>query len=592
MKPSLFAELRRRNVLRAGAFYVAAVWALAQGIAQLGPAVGAPEWATRWFLVAAVIGFPFWLAFSWFYEWTPQGLRRDSEVELDASTTRQQRRKLDVAIIAALAIAVVLLLTNTFVWRKGAGLQTAADDMPASAQSIAVLPFVDMSSAKDQEYFSDGISEELLNLLAKVPQLQVTARTSSFALKGQALGIPEVARKLHVAHVLEGSVRKAGDAVRITAQLIDAVSDKHLWSQTYDRKLDDIFAIQDEIAADVVKHLQLTLLGPAPKARPTDPEAYRLYLRGRDFLVGTDQEMDKSIDYFQQAIARAPDYAMAHAGLADAYATQAFLRANSRAEVAGKARAEVNRALELDPDLGEAHASLGQILFLFEWDWAGADAEFRRAIALAPGSEAVHENYGEFLNAMGRLDEGLAHSREAARLDPLSVTPFHDIAINALVRNHYDEAAAGFRKTIDINPNWTWGYIKLGRALALAGKCQDAFVQTAISERRLADSQAPQSRSWLGQTYAACGDVTRAHEKLSELRAIAEKRYLDPAVLATIHASLGEMDEALRYLHKALDDRSPDMVYAMILPRLIPQLKESAEYRGMVERMGFPAVAN
>jgi Tfp pilus assembly protein PilF len=302
--------------------------------------------------------------------------------------------------------------------------------------------------------------------------------------------------------------------------------------------------------------------------------------------------MDKSIDYFQQAIARAPDYAMAHAGLADAYATQAFLRANSRAEVAGKARAEVDRALELDPDLGEAHASLGQILFLFEWDWAGADAEFRRAIALAPGSEAVHENYGEFLNAMGRLDEGLAHSREAARLDPLSVTPFHDIAINALVRNHYDEAAAGFRKTIDINPNWTWGYIKLGRTLALAGKCQDAFVQTAISERRLADSQAPQSRSWLGQTYAACGDVTRAHEKLSELRAIAEKRYLDPAVLATIHASLGEMDEALRYLHKALDDRSPDMVYAMILPRLIPQLKESAEYRGMVERMGFPAVAN
>ncbi len=592
MKPSLFAELRRRNVLRAGAFYVAAVWALAQGIAQLGPAVGAPEWATRWFLVAAAIGFPFWLAFSWFYEWTPQGLRRDSEVELDASTTRQQKRKLDVAIIAALAIAVVLLLTNTFVWRKGAGLRTEADDMTASAQSIAVLPFVDMSSAKDQEYFSDGISEELLNLLAKVPQLQVTARTSSFALKGQALGIPEVARKLHVAHVLEGSVRKAGDAVRITAQLIDAASDKHLWSQTYDRKLDDIFAIQDEIAADVVKHLQLTLLGPAPKARPTDPEAYRLYLRGRDFLVGTDQEMDKSIDYFQQAIARAPDYAMAHAGLADAYATQAFLRANSRAEVAGKARAEVNRALELDPNLGEAHASLGQILFLFEWDWAGADAEFRRALALAPGSEAVHENYGEFLNAIGRLDEGLAQSREAARLDPLSVTPFHDIAINALVRNHYDEAAAGFRKTIDINPNWTWGYIKLGRTLALAGKCQEAFVQTAISERRLADSQAPQSRSWLGQTYAACGDVTRAHQKLSELRTIAEKRYLDPAVLATIHASLGEMDEALRYLHKALDDRSPDMVYAMILPRLIPQLKESAEYRGMVERMRFPAVAN
>jgi len=588
MKPSLFAELRRRNVFRAAAFYVAAVWALAQGIAQLGPAVNAPEWTTRWFLVAAAIGFPFWLAFSWFYEWTPQGIKRESEAALDAPTARRQNRKLDLAIIAALAVAVVLLLTNTFVWHKGAGLHDDADDTPASAQSIAVLPFVDMSSAKDQEYFSDGISEELLNLLAKIPQLQVTARTSSFALKGHALGIREVARKLHVAHVLEGSVRKAGDAVRITAQLIDAATDKHLWSQTYDRKLDDIFAIQDDIAADVVKHLQVTILGPAPKAHATDPEAYRLYLRAHDFLVGTDQEMDKSIDYFQQAIARAPDYAIAHDGLADAWATQATLRANSRAEVAGKARAEVNRALELEPDLGEAHASLAQILFLFEWDWAGADAEFQRAVALAPGSEIVHENYGEFLNAMGRLDEGLAQSREAARLDPLSVTPFHDIAINALVRNHYDEAAAGFRKTIDIDPNWTWGYIKLGRTLAMAGKCKEAFVQTAIAERRIADSQAPLSRSWLGSTYAVCGDTARARQKLAELHAIGEKRYLDPTPIAAIHASLGEMDEALPLFQKALDDRSPDMVYARITPWLIPQLGKSAEYGRMVERMGFP----
>src|SRR5580765_4342303 len=312
MKPSLFAELRRRNVLRAGAFYVAAVWALAQGIAQLGPAVGAPEWTTRWFLVAAVIGFPFWLAFSWFYEWTPQGLRRDSEVELDASTTRQQRRKLDVAIIAALAIAVVLLLTNTFVWRKGAGLRDDADDTPASAQSIAVLPFVDMSSAKDQEYFSDGISEELLNLLAKIPQLQVTARTSSFSFKGKNVEISEIARALHVEHVLEGSVRKAGNSVRITAQLIKAGTDTHLWSQAYDRKLDDIFAIQDEIAADVVKQLKVTLLGAAPKARTTDPEAYALYLQavqlGRQVTAKAFQQSDA---LYRKVLAIDPRYAPA-----------------------------------------------------------------------------------------------------------------------------------------------------------------------------------------------------------------------------------------------------------------------------------------
>jgi TolB-like protein/Tfp pilus assembly protein PilF len=591
VKPSLFAELRRRNVLRAGAFYVAATWALAQGIAQLAPVVGAPEWAARWFLIAAAIGFPFWIAFAWFYEFTPDGLKRESQIDPARSIAAHTGKKLDRWIIAIMAIAIVLLLTNTFVWHKGAGLSADADSVPVMEQSIAVLPFVNMSSDKEQEYFSDGISEELLNLLAKVPQLQVTARTSSFAFKGKETGIPEIARQLHVAHVLEGSVRKAGNSVRITAQLIKAGSDTHLWSQTYDRKLDDIFAIQDDIAADVVKQLKVRLLGAAPKARATDPEVYRLYLRGRDFLVGTDQEMDKSIDYFQQAVARDPDYAMAHAGLADAYTVQAFLRANSRTEAAAKARAEVTRALELDPNLGEAHAALASILFLFEWDWAGADAEFRRGISLSPGSEAVHEAYGGFLNAMGRLDEGLAQSSEAARLDPLSVQPFHDIAINALIRGNYDLAAAGFRRTIDIDPNWTWGYIKLGRALSLAQKCKEAFVQTEIAERRIAGGEGPLSRSWLGSTYATCADSKRARQKLAELHAIAAKRYVDPATFATIHASLGEIEEALRWYQKALMDRSPDMVYAKVVGQMTPQLAANPGFQSILERMSFPPSA-
>jgi len=591
VKPSLFAELRRRNVLRAGAFYVAATWALAQGIAQLAPVVGAPEWAARWFLIAAAIGFPFWIAFAWFYEFTPDGLKRESQIDPARSIAAHTGKKLDRWIIAIMAIAIVLLLTNTFVWHKGAGLSADADSVPVMEQSIAVLPFVNMSSDKEQEYFSDGISEELLNLLAKVPQLQVTARTSSFAFKGKETGIPEIARQLHVAHVLEGSVRKAGNSVRITAQLIKAGSDTHLWSQTYDRKLDDIFAIQDDIAADVVKQLKVRLLGAAPKARATDPEVYRLYLRGRDFLVGTDQEMDKSIDYFQQAVARDPDYAMAHAGLADAYTVQAFLRANSRTEAAAKARAEVTRALELDPNLGEAHAALASILFLFEWDWAGADAEFRRGISLSPGSEAVHEAYGGFLNAMGRLDEGLAQSSEAARLDPLSVQPFHDIAINALIRGNYDLAAAGFRRTIDIDPNWTWGYIKLGRALSLAQKCKEAFVQTEIAERRIAGGEGPLSRSWLGSTYATCADSKRARQKLAELHAIAAKRYVDPATFATIHASLGEIEEALRWYQKALMDRSTDMVYAKVVGQMTPQLAANPGFQSILERMSFPPSA-
>jgi TolB-like protein len=203
-----------------------------------------PDWTTRWFLVAAVIGFPFWIAFAWFYEFTPEGLKRESEIEPHESITHHTGRKLDFAIIGVLAVAVVLLVTDRFVLHHGVNEDAS---IPVSAQSIAVLPFVNMSSDKEQEYFSDGITEELLNLLAKIPQLQVTARTSSFSFKGKEIAIPEIGRTLHVANVLEGSVRKAGNSVRITAQLINAGTGTHFWSQTYDRKLDDIFAIQDEM---------------------------------------------------------------------------------------------------------------------------------------------------------------------------------------------------------------------------------------------------------------------------------------------------------------------------------------------------------
>ena len=231
MKRNLFAELRRRNVFRAGAFYIAAVWAFGQGLSQFSPALGLPDWATRWFLVAAAIAFPFWIAFAWFFEFTPEGIKRERDVEPGESITPHTGRKLDFAIIGVLAIAVVLLVTDRFVLHHGVNEGAA---VPIAEHSIAVLPFVNMSSDKEQEYFSDGISEKLLNLLAKIPQLQVTARTSSFSFKGKEVAIPEIARVLHVANVLEGSVRKAGNSVRITAQLIKAGTDTHLWSQTYD----------------------------------------------------------------------------------------------------------------------------------------------------------------------------------------------------------------------------------------------------------------------------------------------------------------------------------------------------------------------
>jgi TolB-like protein/class 3 adenylate cyclase/Tfp pilus assembly protein PilF len=483
-------------------------------------------------------------------------------------------------------------------------LKSLGAPLDKEAPSIAVLPFVNMSRDEENDYFADGLSEELMNVLAKIRGLRVVSRTSAFYFKGKDIDIPTVAQKLNVATILEGSVRKSGKRVRITAQLIQVANDSHLWSETYDRELDDVFAVQDDIAQSVVKELRAALLGEgagraasvdagtvvraAVTGRTDDPEAWRLYLRGRSFLVGTQQEMDKSIDCFRQAVARAPDYAMAYAGLAEAYTTQAYLRAFDRTESVGKAQAAVTRALALDPDLAEAHTALGLVRFYFEWDWEGADAALRRALELNPGSQAANEEFGNFLIMMGRLDEGLTRTREAARLDPLSVGPVHNLAILAMIRGDYDQAAAGFRRAIDIDPNWTWGYTKLARTLARQGKCEEALAQAEIAERRLMGGAAPVSWSWLGVTYATCGDIVRARQMLERLHALEEKQYVDPVTFAQVHGALGEVDVALDWYEKAFADRTPNMVFMAILPGLSPELVGNPRYQAIVDRMGFP----
>ena len=461
---------------------------------------------------------------------------------------------------------------------------------------VAVLPFENAAGDSAIEYLSDGISECLINKLSSLNGLRVISRTSAFAFKGKRMEPTEIGRKLGVDALVLGSLAQRGPSLAISAELVRVSDATQLWGKKYARPADDMMQVEAEIAGTIARTLRRQLSGEEKvklaRSETSDPEAYRLYLKGRDFLVGNQQEMDKSVDYFQQAVARAPDYAIAHAGLAEAYTRQAFLRAVDRTEAVGKARVAVNRALELDPELAEARAALGLVRFYFEWDWAGADAEFRRALALNPGSRSVHEDYGFFLTAMGRLDEGLAQSREAAVLDPLSVGPAHDMAINALVRGDYEQAAKGFRHAIDIDPNWTWGYIKLARTLAIQKKCKEALAQAEIAERRIARGAAPLSWSWLGATYAICGDTARARQKLDELHALEKKQYVDPVTFAEIHSALGEMDEAQRWYESAYLDRTPNMSYAAIGSRISLELAGNPRYQSIVDRMGFPRPAN
>src|SRR5436189_1579837 len=345
-------------------------------------------------------------------------------------------------------------------------------------ESIAVLPFVDMSAGKDQEYFSDGISEELLNLLAKIPQLQVTARTSSFAFKGKETGIPEIARTLHVAHVLEGSVRKAGNSVRITAQLIKAGTDTHLWSQTYDRKLDDIFAIQDEIAADVVKQLKVTLLGAAPKARATDPEAYALYLQavqlGRQFTAEPFQQSDA---LYRKVLAIDPRYAPAWYGLARNFGNETGQGLLPGKEGFAQAREAAVKALTIDPDYAPAHAQLGWIAMYGDNDLAGAALHLERALAIDPADLDVLRSSAVLLNDLGRLDEALALDEAVVRRDPVNVTALSNLGILQRLAGRFDEAIASFRTILSLAPGRGIAHCQLGIALLLKGDAKGALAE-------------------------------------------------------------------------------------------------------------------
>ena len=412
--------------------------------------------------------------------------------------------------------------------------------------SIAVLPFVNMSSDKEQEYFSDGISEELLNLLAKIPQLQVTARTSSFAFKGKEIGVPEIARTLHVAHVLEGSVRKAGNSVRITAQLIKAGTDTHLWSQTYDRKLDDIFAIQDEIAADVVKQLKVTLLGAAPKARTTDPEAYALYLQavqlGGPFTAEAFQQSDA---LYRKVLAIDPRYVPAWYGLARNFASETGQGLLPGKEGFAQAREAAVKALAIDPDYAPAHAQLGWIEMYGDNDLAGAAQHLERALALDPADLSVLTTSATLLQSLGRLDEALALEEAAVRRDPVNVSALFNLGYHQRMAGRLDAAIASFRTVLSLSPSNGGAHCQLGVALLLKGDAKGALAEIEQETSEI------YKMIGLPMAYHALGRKADSDAALAALIAKYEKD--GPSNIAGVYAYCGEADKAFAWLDKAVE---------------------------------------
>src|ERR1043166_8357703 len=399
---SFFAELKRRNVFRAGAFYAACAWLLVQVATQVFPFFHISEWVVRWIIVVAVIGFPVWLALAWFYEWTAQGLQRESDSPTPLSpSSRASRRNVDRWIVVMLAAAVVLLLADKFLFR----------DQPAKAasapeKSIAVLPFDNLSRDPDNAYFVEGIQDEILTRLAKISDLKVIARSSTLRFQNKG-DLPQIAQQLGVANLLEGSVQKVNDQVRVNVQLIKAATEAHLWAEVYDRKLTDIFAVESEIAKTIAESLQAQLTGSEKSAiskKPTENlEAHELYLKGRYFWNRRNTaSLRKAADYFQQAIDLDPDYALAYAGLADVQSILPVYAGTAPKDDVPKALAAARKAVGLDSNLAEAHTSLGNAL-VSNGQLKLAEPEFRRALALNPNYATAHQWLAECLFGQGRF---------------------------------------------------------------------------------------------------------------------------------------------------------------------------------------------
>jgi len=454
--------------------------------------------------------------------------------------------------IAVAAIVVVLLAATMFYFGRQSKAPEPKPAPPAAETgktAIAVLPFADLSASKDQEYFSDGLTEELLNVLAKNPKLRVISRTSAFSFKGTRTDIKTIAEKLNVTHVLEGSVRKAGDQLRITAQLIEVATDSHLWSETYDRQMDNIFAVQGDIAASVAGALKVTLEeGQTPKAQETNPEAYNAYLQGRYFLDRLRQEdLEKAIGYYEQALQIDPNYARGWAGLSEVHSRQADLGYVPLDEGYRKARKEAEKALELDPNLAEAHACVGWIRRVYDWDWTGADAAYKRALKLEPANADVVQGAGYLAGTLGRFDEAIKLDQRAIELDPLKVRTYSDLGFHAYYAGRLEEAEAAFRKALDLNPQYIWPHTFLGRIYLARSKPEEAIAE-------MQKEPGPYWRmSGLAIAYHAAGKKKESDAALAEV--IEKNQYEAAFQIAEVYAYRGETDKAFEWLERAYKQR-------------------------------------
>ena len=456
--------------------------------------------------------------------------------------------------------------------------------------SIAVLPFADMSPDKDQEYFCDGMAEELINVLTHIKDLHVIARTSAFSYKGRDVNVREIGRELNVETILEGSVRKAGNRLRITAQLVDTTGGHHLWSERYDRQVGDVFAIQDEISSVVVDKLRPKLLGQEKerlaKRQTADFEVHNIYLKGRYFVnKGTEAGTKKAIEYFEEAIERDPDYALAYSGLAQSYCMLPTLSSLPPKQAFPKAREMVLKALQVNEALPEAHASLGFIKALHDWDWAGAENQFKRAIELNPGHAEVHHWYSISLLFEARFDEAIREIERALKLDPVSIFMNRDLGMACCFAGQFDRAIDASKRTIEMDPSVIYAHLVLGMGYLAKSMYEEALIEFQ-KEREVSRGAHAWAEMYTGMTYVQMGKPDEAQKVLDDLLERSKQEYVSPFFSAGLYFVLGENDEGFKLAYNAYKEHDTWLCWLKIAPEL-DSIRSDPRYTALLKKMNL-----
>ena len=584
---NFFAELKRRNVYKVAVAYAVVAWLTIQAASIFLPAFNAPQWTMQVVILVLVIGFPVALVFSWAFEITPEGIVRESETAADQSIPHHTGRKIVALTIVLAVIAAGLFVFQLIRARSTSSLSTNATS--TTNKSIAVLPFDNLSRDPDNAYFAEGVQDEILTRLAKIGDLKVISRTSTEKYKSAPANLREIAQQLGVAHIVEGSVQKANDQVRVNVQLINALTDAHLWADTYDRKLLDIFSVESDIAKTIADTLQAKLSGSEKTAiakKPTaNPEAYELYLKGRFFWnKRTGNDLKTAADYFQRAIDADPSYGSAYAGLAQSYLLIPVFGAGAPRDFFPKSMVAAHQAIKLDETSAEGHSALAMLL-LFDFKFKESEEEFRRAIELNPNYATAHHWFGNsLLVTLGRFDEAIKEGERAVELDPLSLIINADLGSTLMIARRYDEAIAELRRTLALDGNFGYAHWNLGEALYLKG---DASAAIAEYEKAATLDDDPQILALLGRAYAETGKKDKALEILGKLKALGQQSFVRNYLYTILYTGLGDKATAIDYLEKARDGgETPDTTWLKVDPIFDP-LRDEPRFQQLVAKL-FP----